>query len=395
VERWRKQPCRFLTNRQGKRRKIDALQVAPASPRVVEKVTVYLEKDIKDIVDGMSQTQPEKQITVEKQKRWDRIAVHVDEDGREWLTDVQLARRYGQTRGLLWWADRDSRVRPGQKALRSKRIPNRVRQKGSPGEIRVYLDDDARDIIAGKESRHLGSGRGKNAARLRKEVMDRAKEAVYAALSSGQRPSTRCVLEQARKCGVSARAARKALELYGTYDEEGNRRRWKLIPVLAGSRKTEAVGQQQCMPSAASETHSDSRKIIAESLPQQPYPVYIVQPPDMLVPVEIIKRPADSQAPKWDSARRELWFDGICIKRFEKHPAHQQIAILEKFQADGWPPCVASPWPQDAETTLKTCQNLNAGLKEYAINKNLQLSTMIRFGGDGTGCICWKIAGGD
>ena len=99
----------------------------------------------------MRSGQPTNRIKIDRCQRWVREAVHVGPDGRHWLTDVQLIERCGVTRSFLRWAEKPSRLRPGQKALRSKVIPNPVKQKGSPGTIRVYLEDDVRPILAGED----------------------------------------------------------------------------------------------------------------------------------------------------------------------------------------------------------------------------------------------------
>jgi hypothetical protein len=251
IERWGKESCRFLIER-GRRRKIWTAKVRPPTPRVTEKVTIYLEDDVKAVADRMNRDQPQDKQWIEGSARWLRPLIHVDEEGREWLTDVQLIKRYGVTRGFLRWTYKPSRVRAGQKALRSKLVPNPIKQKGSPGEIRVYLGADTQDIIAGKESKYPGSGNGKNAERLRKETAARAKEALVDILTIGYRPTSARLVEEARRRGVGAKAIREAARLYGTYDEDKqNKRRWKLLPGIANdeeTRLTAPTGKQSLPP---------------------------------------------------------------------------------------------------------------------------------------------------
>jgi hypothetical protein len=89
--------------------------------------------------------------------------------------------------------------------------------------------------------------------------------------------------------------------------------------------------------------------------------------------------------PHWDRDRRELWFDGMLIKRF-RQPSPSQENILTAFQEEGWPPSIDDPLPQDPEQEPKrrlnhTIRNLN----------RLHKSNRIRFVGDGSGeRVMWK-----
>jgi hypothetical protein len=94
--------------------------------------------------------------------------------------------------------------------------------------------------------------------------------------------------------------------------------------------------------------------------------------------------PAGSNLPSWDDEHRELWFGGRIIKKFDSQPALRQVALIEAFEAAGWPPRIPNPFvtpgPEgrtipDNDTLCDTCKNLNRSLP----------SGSIRFYRDGTG----------
>jgi hypothetical protein len=237
VKRYGKNPCRFLKDERGKRRKIQTNLVDPAGARAVDQVRVYLKDDIETIAERMSKDQPDVSIKINNQKRWVRKAIHVDKDGRGCLTEVQIMENYGVGRGFFAWENKPSRQRPGEMALRSYTIPNAVKQKGSPGEIKVYVEDDVKDILAGKESKHPGVGKGQNAKRLRDENLSRAKKAVETVLRErdGLRMGSllRRVKELAR---VGQRVARQAIAIVTIERREAQNKRFRrLNPAYATS----------------------------------------------------------------------------------------------------------------------------------------------------------------
>lgn len=91
-----------------------------------------------------------------------------------------------------------------------------------------------------------------------------------------------------------------------------------------------------------------------------------------------ICEPGDSR-PYWDASRRELRFDGRCVKRLRR-PAPNQVLVLAVFQEEGWPPQIHDPLPPDQRVNSRvrlrdTIASLNQG----------QTPLVIRFSGDGTG----------
>lgn len=89
--------------------------------------------------------------------------------------------------------------------------------------------------------------------------------------------------------------------------------------------------------------------------------------------------------PRWDPNRRELWLDGMLVKRF-RQPAPNQEKILSAFQEEGWPPSIDDPLSQNPEQNPK--RRLNQTIRN--LNRFHQTS-LIRFGGDGTGeCVMWN-----
>lgn len=104
----------------------------------------------------------------------------------------------------------------------------------------------------------------------------------------------------------------------------------------------------------------------------------------LLVDIGNEPRPA-ATLPYWDQNRRELWFDGILIKRFCQ-PSQNQELILAAFEKTGWPPSIDDPLPcspvHNAKRRLnQTIRNLNQFHK----------ANLVHFGGDGTGNrVTWR-----
>lgn len=91
-------------------------------------------------------------------------------------------------------------------------------------------------------------------------------------------------------------------------------------------------------------------------------------------------------APHWDSAARELWWAGRCVKQFHNDAALQR-ALLDALEAAGWPSRIENPLPGGQGVNRKkrlqsTVKNLNRGLAEGTI----------RFHMDGTAeAVRWEI----
>ncbi|HMF13025.1 MAG TPA: hypothetical protein VKE94_11990, partial [Gemmataceae bacterium] len=138
-------------------------------------VTLYLDDHLKTIVE-FEPNEPLEKIKIRGREYWQR-PVHVDTDGRHWLTNAQLMERHGVSGHFVsYWARQQSRIRPGQKALRKKLIANEL--PGNRQQIDVYLDEDALDILAGKEAKRPGAGKGRTPTKLRLAMAELAKEAV-------------------------------------------------------------------------------------------------------------------------------------------------------------------------------------------------------------------------
>ena len=90
-------------------------------------------------------------------------------------------------------------------------------------------------------------------------------------------------------------------------------------------------------------------------------------------------------APRWDPNRRELWLDGLLVKRF-RQPSPNQEKILSVFQEEGWPSSIDDPLPQDFG------QNPKRRLNQTISNLNrCHQTSLIRFEGDGTGeSVMWN-----
>lgn len=83
--------------------------------------------------------------------------------------------------------------------------------------------------------------------------------------------------------------------------------------------------------------------------------------------------------PYWDAARRELWFDGILLKRFKK-PGPNQELILAAFERQGWPKRIDDPLPFKAD--ISPVDRLHDAVKRLTRSLDVPL---VKFGGDGKG----------
>jgi len=85
------------------------------------------------------------------------------------------------------------------------------------------------------------------------------------------------------------------------------------------------------------------------------------------------------QTPVWDSQARELRVGGKVVKLF-RWPAQNQEAVLNAFQAQGWPARIADPLPLDPRVCAK--RRLHDTIK--CLNRR-RVQKLIKFRGDGTG----------
>jgi hypothetical protein len=85
------------------------------------------------------------------------------------------------------------------------------------------------------------------------------------------------------------------------------------------------------------------------------------------------------QTPVWDARTRELRLGGKVVKLF-RWPAQNQEAVLNAFQAQGWPARIADPLPLDPKVCAK--RRLHDTIK--CLNRR-RTEKLIKFRGDGTG----------
>lgn len=83
--------------------------------------------------------------------------------------------------------------------------------------------------------------------------------------------------------------------------------------------------------------------------------------------------------PRWDDQRKELWLDGLLVKRFRVQSPNQET-ILTAFQEDGWPPRIDDPLQPIANQCAK--RRLHDAIKN--LNRH-QAHRVMRFTGDGSG----------
>jgi hypothetical protein len=91
--------------------------------------------------------------------------------------------------------------------------------------------------------------------------------------------------------------------------------------------------------------------------------------------------PTETLLPRWDDDNRTLYLGDKPIKVYGRHPAENQTALLNAFQAQGWPTTIPTPF-QGARKLNSTIAALNSSLR----------ATRLRFRGDGTGeGVRWQI----
>lgn len=83
--------------------------------------------------------------------------------------------------------------------------------------------------------------------------------------------------------------------------------------------------------------------------------------------------------PQWDDSRKELWFDGVLVKKFRFRSPNQEM-VLMGFEEEGWPAKLDDPLPPVPNQTSK--QRLHDAIKN--LNRH-HLHRVLRFAGDGTG----------
>ena len=84
--------------------------------------------------------------------------------------------------------------------------------------------------------------------------------------------------------------------------------------------------------------------------------------------------------PRWDENTRSLFVDDKLIKAFRRHPAKNQIDLIEAFEKEGWPPSIPDPF--------KDSRKLNETIRQ--LNKSA-VGAVLSFTGDGSGkAVNWQ-----
>jgi DNA-directed RNA polymerase subunit RPC12/RpoP len=91
--------------------------------------------------------------------------------------------------------------------------------------------------------------------------------------------------------------------------------------------------------------------------------------------------------PVWNKETRELWWGDVLVKKYKKHPAPNQVKILDAFQNAGWPATIKNPWHDPRVTSSVSLRTLNETLR--AINDTIAAES-IRFEAMGNGQCQWK-----
>jgi hypothetical protein len=271
VQRWacEKTPCRFLTDKDGNRRAIDSQQVAPARARNVKEVTVYLRADLKELQSRRNAKPSHARVKCGR-RRTRLVAEDVYEDEMGvWLTGMQAhdAHAVNDSEFCYRWAERESLLRPREKALRPKTIPNPVCQKGGPGEVMVFLESDLLEILAGNESDHPFDGRGPHKDAVRRQRLEAAKKYLREIMGNRRMRPAHVYAKMKRQHGMPKRLVRSAFkDLKGREVGNGRARLWQLPfatpaalsnpPPFAGNEVPQAVPEPNVAPPSADEAAS-------------------------------------------------------------------------------------------------------------------------------------------
>jgi hypothetical protein len=86
--------------------------------------------------------------------------------------------------------------------------------------------------------------------------------------------------------------------------------------------------------------------------------------------------PNAADVPCWDSSKRELWWRGRCVKRFQREGGNQRL-LLAAFQAQCWAARIEDPFP--ARTGVNPKKRLRETIK--SLNRG---QAALRFRGDGS-----------
>lgn len=145
-------PSRYLRGPKGAARKVVTVEIARQG-------TYYLNDDLADLSESWKSRNQKKAGQAER----------LQHDDNHWLTAAQAKDRFGVSRDFCAiWAKQLSRLRRGQKALRSQPVAN-PNLKGRGSNVPSYYDGDIELILAGHEGRGAGTGKGVNAERLREK----------------------------------------------------------------------------------------------------------------------------------------------------------------------------------------------------------------------------------
>lgn len=89
--------------------------------------------------------------------------------------------------------------------------------------------------------------------------------------------------------------------------------------------------------------------------------------------------------PCWDAHKRELWLDGLLVKRYRNRAVNQQRMLIA-FQEEGWRARIDDPLPPKGVTDPR--RRLNDTVRQLNLK---QINELIRFRSDGLGTgILWE-----
>ncbi len=93
----------------------------------------------------------------------------------------------------------------------------------------------------------------------------------------------------------------------------------------------------------------------------------------------VVRRIRDDLKPIWEPRKRELYVDGLLVKRF-RVPADNQELVLSVFQEENWPSYIDDPLPMSPEIVPKRrLHNVISRLNSH------QCVSVLRFHGNGNG----------
>jgi hypothetical protein len=104
-----------------------------------------------------------------------------------------------------------------------------------------------------------------------------------------------------------------------------------------------------------------------------------------------VKDTGSPAKPVWNKEMRELSWDGVLVRKYKKHPAHNQVRVLDAFQAAGWAATIENPFhvPKNLDVTNFTIELKKLNDTVRSLNNGMA-KKLIRFESNGANRCQWR-----